>query len=722
MTTSSRLTPPFSPFPSRGIIIKQMDLFAFINHADPTKVRIGERKVREGEVSLLELTRGRVVSLTSINDQGDVNIQDVGHAVVNEEGVVDGHENPVDAGINKRKATRGASGSILPPKKFRDDYGTSGAGASTGGKFLVALQSLLEGSTLTVEVGVAATATVPFVTSSVTLTPERKGVGALILSNAADAEVFSVVRSLIPDPPIMTTAIATTVVAAASSVPVPRAGDEPVHASIFSDSTSAGTIYVSEWNMVNKSALDDPDVCRSLVDQLAPPVLFSQLCVMDYDQLFAEFNVRAARQTCLSAEVRMRTEHILREKKKLEGRCSRQSDLLKEKDAEIASLKAQLSLNKAEAAEAIHLRGQVATVEAAEAARASELDGLRERNLALKSEKNTLEGQVAMLKSAAKSKDNVLAFVNAQVAKLNDDLSSLQLSFGELSAKAATLGSQKDSLTDQVSVLETTCSGLHDQVSGYELFKGQIKAVQDEQVKVLSGRVAELDSELVTEYLAVLGEAIGRAIMGWWLVLTGRGLVVVAAYNPSVEANYVSAVNALRAVDFSLLAQLESQKDASIADIMGLLHLEGPAAETPKANQLHPSPEQLMLHINQLKDQVVIGETSLSFSLDVVHARVQRIQGDAASRHLSLSDAMVPLIEPLFAENLVGEASTYGVPATATTTALSTTFTQTRSVPPILVADYEVSGAEPLTKVPSPPKIVFEKDELKTTPEHATAN
>ncbi|GJR79518.1 hypothetical protein Tco_0150303 [Tanacetum coccineum] len=135
---------------------------------------------------------------------------------------------------------------------------------------------------------------------------------------------------------------------------------------------------------------------------------------------------------------------------------------------------------------------------------------------------------------------------------------------------------------------------------------------------------------------------------------------------------------------------------------MGLLHLEGPAAETPKANQLQPSPEQLMIPIHRPEDQVVIGETSLYFSLNVVHARVQRIRGDTAPLRLSLSDAMVPLIE----------ASTFGVPTTATTTALSTTFTQTSSAPPISMA----------IEVSFPPKIVFEKEELETTPEHATAN
>ncbi|GJW81435.1 hypothetical protein Tco_0145410, partial [Tanacetum coccineum] len=103
------------------------------------------------------------------------------------------------------------------------------------------------------------------------------------------------------------------------------------------------------------------------------------------------------------------------------------------------------------------------------------------------------------------------------------------------------------------------------------------------------------------EYLAALGGVIGREID---------------------KADYVTAINALRVVDFLLLAQLESLKDASMADIMDLLRLKGPAAETTEARQLQPSPEQLMIPIYWLEDQVIIKETSLSFSLDVAHTRV----------------------------------------------------------------------------------------------------
>nr|GEV26710.1 hypothetical protein [Tanacetum cinerariifolium] len=77
---------------------------------------------------------------------------------------------------------------------------------------------------------------------------------------------------------------------------------------------------------------------------------------------------------------------------------------------------------------------------------------------------------------------------------------------------------------------------------------------------------------------------------------------------------------------------------------------------------------------------------------------------------------MLPLIEPLSAKNLVGEANTSGVPAVvAATTALSTTFIQASSIPLVPVLAYDV---EPHVEVPSSSIIVFEKEKLETTPDH----
>ncbi|GKB99042.1 hypothetical protein Tco_0985179 [Tanacetum coccineum] len=133
------------------------------------------------------------------------------------------------------------------------------------------------------------------------------------------------------------------------------------------------------------------------------------------------------------------------------------------------------------------------------------------------------------------------------------------------------------------------------------------------------------------EYLAALGGAIGCDIdKGMQVGLAvginhgkaRRDLTDVAAYDPFMEVNYISTLSALYAVNFPLLAQLESHKDANIADLMALLRLEVLTVETLEAILLQPSPEQLMLPIHRLEDQVVIGETSLCFYLDVANARV----------------------------------------------------------------------------------------------------
>ncbi|GKF96273.1 hypothetical protein Tco_0289008, partial [Tanacetum coccineum] len=115
------------------------------------------------------------------------------------------------------------------------------------------------------------------------------------------SEVKSVARSPVADALITTVAITTTVTMNASAIPPPR----------DLDSETLHHIYVPKWNVTNDSVLDDPYVCRDLLDCLAPPSLFSQLCAIDYDQLYTEFNVGAARQVYFGAKVRMRAEHTL---------------------------------------------------------------------------------------------------------------------------------------------------------------------------------------------------------------------------------------------------------------------------------------------------------------------------------------------------------------------------------------------------------------------------
>ncbi|GKB01378.1 hypothetical protein Tco_0829422 [Tanacetum coccineum] len=491
----------------------------------------------------------------------------------------------------KRKTAGDASGSTLPPKKLREDYGSS--------------------------------TTVPFVTSSVTPTPEREGgectnsvsgpnlrtkptgVRFVISSDsshhsgthAANVEVSSLVRSTIPDPPVMTAAVATTAVIETSLVSVPKVKVNPINPALFKDSIS-----ISGHNVAGPSSPIHPDLSADsfyAVQDLNLQTLYR------YDQLYAEFNVGAARQTCLGAEVRMRAEHTLRKKKILE--------------------------EESEATEAIRLRGYVTTIEATEALHAAELNLQKQRNSTLKAKVCASEEKVAALESSASVRENEFSSLAANADQLSYDFSILRTAFDELSIKAVALESEKSSLTDQRLL------------------------VPDFATK-----------SLVMKYLSVLGKSIGQAVdngmqdglaAGIEHGKAGRALSDVAAYKPSTDADYVSAVNALRDVDFSLLTLLASQKDASIANIMDSLHLEGPATEAPDAGE-----------------------------------------GDVEARHLSLSDAMVLLIEPFPSKNLLGEASTSGIPITADVVMnLSTTFAQSVlvSIPSLSVADYEFVHAEP---------------------------
>nr|GEZ73256.1 hypothetical protein [Tanacetum cinerariifolium] len=190
-----------------------MDLFAFINHVDPTKVQIGKKQIKEGQVPLLKSTKGRVVSLVGVNEQGkqNDNVQDVDAHVVQDEGV-----NIVADEETWHPAER----------------------------FVVSSDSSHHSST-----------------------------------NAVDDEVTSIVRSPVPPPPVMAAAIATTDIASVTSASVLGVRTEPSHRSLFRDSASPCTARVDITgpsqpagveNMINDSALDDPEVCRSMVDHLAP--------------------------------------------------------------------------------------------------------------------------------------------------------------------------------------------------------------------------------------------------------------------------------------------------------------------------------------------------------------------------------------------------------------------------------------------------------------------
>nr|GFA40176.1 hypothetical protein [Tanacetum cinerariifolium] len=188
------------------LFCSDMDLFDFIHASDLTKVRVVEREREVDEPRLLDTTIGRTVSLLSV--------------------APDRADSELEASV-ERLFDGGGSGT-----QTEEDHGTP-SGTFVVGKFQSSLQRFLVGAVLNAKVWVTAIRTLPFVTASVSTTPEREDgdhtdfvaepnlctIGApqgFVISsdsshhsstNVAEAEVDSLIMS---SAPIMTTVTTTT--------------------------------------------------------------------------------------------------------------------------------------------------------------------------------------------------------------------------------------------------------------------------------------------------------------------------------------------------------------------------------------------------------------------------------------------------------------------------------------------------------------------------------
>ncbi|GKC60204.1 hypothetical protein Tco_1087802 [Tanacetum coccineum] len=538
------------------------------------------------------------------------------------------------------------------------------------------------------EVKIVALPTVPFVTSSVSATLEHEGgdqtdsvAGAYLQTinapqrfvissdsshhlgaNVAEAEVDSVETPIKPS-----------LLGAGSSS---TSGTDPTPGSFFDVSGSKflvggirtivepdfdlQKVYVSQWSINNGSRLYDGRVCREMLDEFYPLKFFASIRGIKHDQLFIEFNVGAARQISLSTEVRMHAEYNIKEKRRLRSIVDEKTELLKVKDGEIENFKAQLLLKEAEAAEAIRLRAEVSKFEAIEKSLQDEVRILKDHNTTLEKEKSELDVKVADLAALVKVREQEAADLDTMVT----------------SAK-----SWNGDLIDQVHRLETSSVGLQEKVTVYEDYMSQLEKFQDERMEVMYEKFKKLNANfskmalhleenfyphLLTTIAGPISKAIEKGMQdGLAAVIThgqeGRVLTDVAAFNPSAESDYISALQELQSVNFSLFLDLQSNKDASLETLMDILCLDETLAE----------------------------RLALSLSLDISYSRVQRIRENIVNNRLALHDVFVSFFEPLSIVALEGTKGNSGA-APDTTTTLSTTYASASSIPPIFTDDYVV--------------------------------
>ncbi|GKA16266.1 gypsy type transposase, partial [Tanacetum coccineum] len=746
----------------------RMDLNAFIRTADPRKVRIVERPRAENERPIITVAKHRTVTLlptSVVRSSGELSAsmerEFVGDASVGDGGdqgfdSVAGRDNvepsvhvtePVEAEVPKPKHSKkkrviydseGLPVSSHPPKRLRTDYGTT-SGSVTGGKSPSVLNKLLQDSRLTVEQGVPALPTLPFITSSVTASPLEEGGDR---AKSADPEVDSLVRSAAP---VMTEAITVATVATTVAISADVSKDKSApHPSVFGSSSSsektdrtlslftgrsgsgfdAGSIraeeavgagseeiYVPEWTVTKGFEMNDGRLCANMIDHFTPPAFFKTVRGMEHEQLFTEFNVSAARNLSLSSEVRMRAEYNILEKRKWRSLAEEKNILLEAKDKWIEDLKSKLLRAKEESAEVTQLRAQVSGLEATENSLRGEVASAKDHNVLLEQECNSLKLKVTGLESTIAEKDHELS---------------------DLGASSSSLKSQNQSLVDQVHELEISFADLREKLETYEGGLKQLEEFQDNLMGPLRTRLAEIDTDFTrccmrfqesfhphllnvvagrrwllthrmkllvvkclnsNEYMEALGHAFGRAIekgmqeglaAGIEHGQAGRCLTDLEAYIPSAEDDFNSAIRDLRDLNFPLLQELSDKKDGSTWDIMDLFRLDDAVAETLGMTDLQPDVNQLMVPVHHKQDRFVIGSQALSVALDICRGRVEKMERNLIERLLFLKDVFVSIDDPLSAEALIEPPAE--VPAT---NVLSTVFIVPPADPSVSVEDYD---------------------------------
>ncbi|GKD78275.1 hypothetical protein Tco_1340896 [Tanacetum coccineum] len=492
---------------------KDIGLLDYIRTADPRKVQAVEVEKEEEQVKLLDSIKHCCVSLDApaVAQQEGGSGSGTGLEVfVSEEHVV-AEENIVSMGtyldlvdpkddlivvkrgdsarkqpekVKRKKLSKQSD--TLPAKRLRVDHPSLASG--TGGKTLASLRQTIPEGSLALEPSFQAdvdtqvtvrsshVADAPVYTSSDTMASSRGKAHAAPMSDMGGS----------------------------SQLETSEDSADSFYETATLNAEDAKRWFIPRWNITNDSLLDNGFSCRTL------------------------FNVGAARQICLGSEVRSRAEHELELKEKLRAKCDAQAVLLKEKDVEIARLKALVHEKETDSAEVSRLRDQVS---------------------GLSAEKSSLGAEVSTLKIVVSQKETDISLLDSRATYLKSFLEDSQAACDEARNLISSLSSERDGLASQVSTLHYA----------FRDFKEKMEAQQEAQAQELYNRVA------------------------------GTPLSAVTAYSlEAAEAKYLDAIKALEEADFPFVQLLKSKKDSGMDEVLDCFLLDGPLADLPEATYLQP--------------------------------------------------------------------------------------------------------------------------------------
>ncbi|GJS13207.1 hypothetical protein Tco_0407679 [Tanacetum coccineum] len=478
-----------------------MGLLDFVKSADPFKVKTRERTLAEGEVSL----NNKTVNMT-VPPSVEI-IQIVDHTIMDEA---------------KEHA-------VVP---------------TNGGKGLAALKRLeLQNEPR----GVGSSSVQPpieeFVSSSVTPTPEpdipegsgSSQEGGIRIHHACMGIVVS--SSFGPDDEAASPRVEDIVVDSAGGVgalgnnveastfpPDAASPTDDFYDSQTVETATADNIYVPEWGVTNGARVDNPALCRNLLDHITPPGYWALLRNLSPATFLDGFNINSAQHTCMVSELRLRYEHEIMTMEKFQKKFTNTCAVVQQRDAEIAALGTRLEKAERDATEVVSLRGRVSELEAGVAVKSQEVDTLGTQNAELSSKVSALESERGELKR--------------HVVKLGGDFERLR----------------KEAI-------------------GEAKLREEFKSFQDAEAR--HGLRWLLSHGVRLEVMKCAQSAECQSALG-----------KVEAYNPWVKDDFVSAVTDFENVSFSLLDELQLLKDSPLASIMSALVLKDAQGNVVSTSEL----------------------------------------------------------------------------------------------------------------------------------------
>nr|GEW14348.1 hypothetical protein [Tanacetum cinerariifolium] len=472
-----------------------------------------------------------------------------------------------------------ASGSAYPPKKLRGDH--QSLLPNVGGKSLAALRGMVPAG-----FAIPSGATKPHIAAFVTPVSDAGLLDSVSGANlrtcpphvryvvsldgschsGSYSETSSFVRSSAADVPVVnivvTTAVDADVTAGSTDKDVLKdfenirdstsaggvnadatnisklkktsTSSDSFYASQSLDTKTMRCVYIPRWKVMNDSTIDDPYVCRDLMDRLAPPTLFAQLRSMDYDQLYSEFNVGAAWQVCLGAEVRMRAEHTLEKKGELES-------------------------------------NQLSVMETADAAKSTEIRDLKEENFALEGERTALYERVTTLVSLLRD-------------ELNSKVASLEYERDCLAAQKSSLESAFELFMERIEALQDEqAKALGDKVAELDaqLPKDNVAFTEtsmSSSLEVVNLRVQRFREEAKEKLLSLTD-------------VTTPFVEPLSSKSLTGEANTSAAPITTLSTTFASTAIIPPSSVVSDQDQDAKPHSEDPPAVTFEKEELSTSPE-----------------------------------------------------------------------------------------------------------------------------------